>query len=290
MTAKPVFGRRLRWTILIVGWFLIVWAGVSFVGELLAGSPAYAVGAIALLGAPGALLLLLARRMRLGVRRVDTRRRFLPPLPRRTRVERIDHSLDPESLPLPLFDRAGAELWTQVVVVRQRGRELRVFRMTHRDVFGEAAWEPRPTALRTPPLQPPITLTCAVAEVEAELPVVAVWARTSRPVVMPDGLHEYSTEHERFNRSYQLLASDRFAANAIVDARTMDAIANLDPRFSVEIGGRWVMVFAPMLDRAGTARLIRETARLMEVFPAVVRSLYPRPSGMGTRPDSNARG
>jgi hypothetical protein len=108
------------------------------------------------------------------------------------------------------------------------------------------------------------------------LPLVVVRPALSKPFSLPDGMKRRTTELERFNRAFHLFSIEPYAATALIDARTIEAIHDFDRRFSVEIGGSWVLVHAPRLSAADLQRLIEEAAGLARVFPRIAGSLYPK--------------
>jgi hypothetical protein len=208
-----------------------------------------------------------------GLRRTDrwlqARHRSRPPLSERFARVSWDETFGGSAGGPPLFERVLGHLWSRAAIVREQGVELRVFEFVHGDMLGEGG---RLIAQEGGNLR---ILSCAAARVEADLPVLVIRSRFSRPMTLPDGLVERTTELESFNRKFKLLTADAYAATAVVDARMIEIVAELDERFSVEIGGQWVVIYAARLDETGLERLIDQTASLARVFPNVVRSLYP---------------
>src|SRR5205814_1039578 len=164
-----------------------------------------------------------------------------------------------------------------VAEVEVDGVGLRVFELVHGDLLGEGGRAPR----RVSGLW---VVSCAAARIEGDLPLVVVRPARSRPFSLPDGMTRRTTELGRFNDAFRLLSVEPFAATALVDARTIEAIQSFDPRFSVEIGGEWVLVHAPRLRASEMPRLIHDAASLARVFPRIAPSLYPSaPTDSGHR-------
>jgi hypothetical protein len=271
VTAKPLMSRRLRILLGLLGCILLV-LGIPV---LLVG--AWQESATIVLGIflafPGATLLAAGIRIPEHEKRLKRRRRSNPPLWEGVTILEWDKEFDPSSIGLPLFERPLASLWSNVVVVRERGHQLRVFEIVHADLLGEGVPSTQ-RILESTSRSGQVVVSCVVAEVNALMPLVLVRPRLAKPVTWPDGLVDRTTELEAFDRSFRLLAADPYAATAIVDARTMEAITELDPRFSVEIGGRWILLCAPRLKSADLRTLAIQTANLMGTFPKVVGSLY----------------
>jgi hypothetical protein len=118
-------------------------------------------------------------------------------------------------------------------------------------------------------------VSCAAVRIDGDLPLVVVRPARSKPFSLPDGMTRRTTELRAFNEKFRLFSVEPYAASALVDARTIAAIHDFDPRFSVEIGGEWVLVHAPRLRAADMKVLIDDAAALARVFPRIARSLYP---------------
>lgn len=203
---------------------------------------------------------------------LSNRRRGRPHLPRSIHPARFVPDLEPTPLALPLFQRPLAHLWSTVAEVDVDGIELKVFELVHADLLGEKGRAPRGT------VGLPV-LSCAAVRVGGDLPLVVVRPARSKPFSLPDGMQRRTTELGRFNDAFHLYSVDPFEASALVDARTIGAILQFDPRFSVEIGGEWVIVHAPRLRVSEMQRLIDDAAALARVFPRIASSLYPGTPG-----------
>jgi hypothetical protein len=267
--------RRLRILLGVAGGLLLA---LSIPVFFLVGSEGPAVLVLGgFLAFPGAVLLLTALSIPIHDKRLKRRARRSPPVPSKLSISRRNERLDLATVPLPLFDRPLTNLWSTITVVRERQHELKVFEVVHADLLGEG--QPRLgwyRDLESGELVPAgqVIVSCVLAEVDAQMPLVVVRSRFAKPITWPRGLVERETELEAFNRSFRLLSADQYAATAIVDARTMRAITELDRRFSIEVGGRWILLYAAHLDTAGIGTLIAQAADFMETFPRVVRSLY----------------
>jgi hypothetical protein len=201
-------------------------------------------------------------------KRLSRRKRGMPRLPPAIRPLALRAILDPGDIPLPLFERPLAQLWSKVAVTESSAVKLEIFEVVHGDLLGERGRHARLSGLTI--------VSCAAVRVDADLPLVVVRPAGSKPFTLPDGIKRRTTELGRFNKAFHLFSIEPYAATALVDPRTIEAIHDFDRRFSVEIGGSWVLVHAPRLSSADMQRLIDEAAGLARVFPRIAGSLYPR--------------
>ena len=209
-----------------------------------------------------------ASRLRSVDKALSRRRRGRPHLPTSVHPARFAPDLGSKLIALPLFERPLSHLWSTVAEMKVEGVELRVFEVVHGDLLGEKGRAPR----RVSGLS---VLSCAAVRVGGDLPTVVVRPARSRPFSLPDGMTRRTTELGRFNDAFHLYSIEPFEASALLDPRTIEAIHQFDPRFSVEIGGEWVLVYAPRLRASHMQRLIDDTVALARVFPRIARSLYP---------------
>jgi hypothetical protein len=207
-------------------------------------------------------------------RRLRLRVRPLPRLPRGLAVVE-DSSFELSSIDLPLFSRPLATLWTSVATVSYEDRSLRLFDVVHADMFGEGSVSRTATAeAGTPGAASGMSIvTCALALVDADMPLIVVRPRREKPFTLPAQLREYDTELGEFNRGFRLFSEDAYAATAIVDQRTIQAIQGFDPRTAIEIGGSAILLYTSRRD--SSLRLIQQAANLARTFPSVVTSLFP---------------
>jgi hypothetical protein len=209
-----------------------------------------------------------ASRLRSVEAALSKRKRTRPRLPASFHQVRFTPDLESQLTGLPLFDRALAHLWSTVAHIDIDGIGLKVFELVHGDLLGERGGTTgRVTGLSI--------VSCAAIHVGGNLPLVVVRPARSKPFALPDRMTRRTTELGRFNESFKLFSAEPYAASALVDARTIAAIQEFDPRFSVEIGGEWVLVHAPRLRAFTMERLIRDAAALARVFPKMASSLYP---------------
>lgn len=164
------------------------------------------------------------------------------------------------SIDLPLFSRPLANLWSRVVIVREEGVSLRLFDLVHADMLGEGSVS-RTAAGETAGVGGGMSVVaCALALVEADMPLIVVRPRYEKPFTLPPRLRQRGTELGEFNRAFQLLAEDSYAAAAIVDQRTIEAVQGFDPGTAIEIGGPAVLLYTSRPD--SSTRLIQQAARL----------------------------
>lgn len=217
--------------------------------------------------------------------RMDTlklRDRPFPRIPQELAVVE-DPSFELASIDLPLFSRPLATLWTRVAVVGYEEESLKLFDVVHADMLGEGSVSRTATAeTGTPGVASGMSLvTCALALVDADMPLIVVRPRYEKPFTLPTQLREYDTELDKFNQGFRLFSEDAYAATAIVDQRTIDAIRGFDPGTAIEIRGRAVLMYTSRRD--SSLRLIQQAANLARTFPRVVtrfsrRCVAPRSS------------
>jgi len=192
-----------------------------------------------------------------------------PRLPPTVHVVRFLPELPTEPRGVPLFDRPLAHLWSTVAEVDVEGSGLEVFELIHGDLRGEPGRAPR-FVWGLP------VVTCAAFRIDGDVPPVVIRPARSKAFSLPEGTRRRRTELQRFNASHRVLSADPYAASVMVDPRTMEAIEDFDPRFSVEMGGPWVVVHAPRLKPRDIGQLIDAAADLARLFPRVAGSIYPR--------------
>ena len=93
------------------------------------------------------------------------------------------------------------------------------------------------------------------------------------------GLARVEMESERFNRAFEVQASDRRFAAAFLDARMMGWLMQQAPGMGVEIALGRLMVFEPrsVASVDDVERALRRFDDLLRHVPAVVGSWYPAP-------------
>jgi hypothetical protein len=278
----PVLGpAKVVAVVAIVPWMLAYVVVLPFgIWRALRGKPD---DLLALLGSLllwlGAYTLPILGGLWLGVSRLHSvdaalgkRKRACPRLPASVHQVRFTSDLESKLIGLPLFERALAHLWSTVAHIDIDGIELKVFELVHGDLLGERGGTTgRVTGLSI--------VSCAAVHVGGNLPLVVVRPARSKSFSLPDGMTRRTTELGVFNKSFELFSAQPYAASALVDARTIDAIQEFDPRFSVEIGREWVLVHAPRLRASGIERLIHDAATLARVLPRIAPSLYPSGAG-----------
>jgi hypothetical protein len=116
-------------------------------------------------------------------------------------------------------------------------------------------------------------VSCALGLVDADMPLVVVRPRQEKQFTLPDQLKQRDTELGEFNRGFQLFSEEAYAATAIVDQRTIEAIQGFDPGTAIEIGGSAVLLYT---SKPGSwRRLVQQAVSLGRIFPRVVATLYP---------------
>ena len=209
-----------------------------------------------------------ASRLRSVDAALGKRRRGPPRLPTSVHPARYVPDLGSKALVLPLFERPLAHLWSTVAEIEMGGVELKVFELVHGDLLGEKGRSPRRVVGMS-------VLSCAAVRLGGDLPLVVVRPARSKPFSLPEGMSRRTTELGRFNDAFDVFSVQPYEASALVEARTIAAILEFDPGFSVEIGGEWVLVHTPRLRTSQMQRLIEDAIALARVFPRIARSLYP---------------
>jgi len=249
---------------------------LSIVGVVLFGLPA--LGGVAfwmgLVVAPITFAVWMGRRAgQVTDRKLRRRERDVPECPSGF-VGTEDPSFDPSSIPLPLFSRPLANLWSRVLIGHFEGIQLRLFELVHADLLGEGSVSRSSSVTRGAGLGDGLSVvTCALAAVPADIPLVVVRPRHEKPFSLPDNLQESDTDLDRFNRDFRLFSAEAYAATAIVDQRTIEAIHGFEPGTAIEIGGGYVLVYSSRPH--SSARVLEQAARLSSTFPRVAASIYP---------------
>ena len=125
----------------------------------------------------------------------------------------------------------------------------------------------------------------------ADVPVVAVRADGSfAPTVIwrtrfadppRPGMQKMRFELEAFNRSVSVFSTDRYFANAMIDARMMEWLLAISQGPTIELSDRWVIAWT-LGRRKRTMRPVDLLAVLRdfdERIPRVIPSLFPREDG-----------
>ena len=89
------------------------------------------------------------------------------------------------------------------------------------------------------------------------------------------GFRDIELESEDFNRAFTLKSDDRKFASDLIDARMMAWLLQYGQGQSFEVGGRWIVTWAPRLPGSGLHDLVAYATSFRENVPRVVGSLYP---------------
>ena len=119
---------------------------------------------------------------------------------------------------------------------------------------------------------------CVVDETGPALPDLAVVpAGAGAPLKDAVGLGGPDTELERFDRAFEVRASDRRFASAMLDVRMMEWLLTQAPGVGFEILGGRLVVFEPRMRSSvdDVARALERYDAFLEHVPAVVRSQVP---------------
>jgi hypothetical protein len=126
-----------------------------------------------------------------------------------------------------------------------------------------------------------IDVPAVALRVDASFAHTVIWPlrRGMRP---RPGMRRVRFEHEVFNRSTVVFSEDPFFASAMIDARMMEWLADLD-RTTIELADRWVVAhaFSRRGRRAGPVALLELLVAFDGEIPRAVPSLFPeRPNQM----------
>lgn len=89
------------------------------------------------------------------------------------------------------------------------------------------------------------------------------------------GARDIELESEAFNRTFTLKSDDRKFASDFIDARMIAWLLEHGQGQSFEVGGRWVITWAPRLAGPQLVDLVEYTRSFRAQVPRVVSSLYP---------------
>jgi hypothetical protein len=89
------------------------------------------------------------------------------------------------------------------------------------------------------------------------------------------GARDIELESEEFNRTFTLKSDDRKFASDLVDARMIAWLLEYGQDQSFEVGGRWVITWAPRLSGPQLADLVEYARSFRAQVPRVISSLYP---------------
>ena len=95
------------------------------------------------------------------------------------------------------------------------------------------------------------------------------------------GLRDIELESEDFNRTFTLKSDDRKFASDLLDARMMQWLLQYGQGQSFEVGGRWIVTWAPRLPGPSLADLVAYATSFRANVPRVIASLYPAAAHAG---------
>ena len=129
--------------------------------------------------------------------------------------------------------------------------------------------------------------TCAMAIVGGWPALVIEPENLATSVAHLLGLHDIEFESERFNRAFEIRCEDRRFAYTFVDARLMEWLLGLSPRWGFELSGGWILGYREQPKPEEVESMLATLSSFLERIPPVVSSLYPpRSSPIPTRPDA----
>jgi hypothetical protein len=126
--------------------------------------------------------------------------------------------------------------------------------------------------------------TVAVTRTHLDVPRVVIHPRHHRfrPAESETDLHPVGTESSEFEDRYRVVAGDRAAAVAVVDARTMAWLLDRPDDLTFETAGPWVACSTPSASTNELDALVEAVARFRDRLPRVLGSFFPTPDpGLG---------
>jgi hypothetical protein len=84
-------------------------------------------------------------------------------------------------------------------------------------------------------------LSCVQIAIPGGWPTLVIRPETGFTRVADLAVPDIAFEAEIFNRAFAVRCHDRAFASALVDPRMMEWLLSLDPRWSFEIDGRWIL-------------------------------------------------
>ncbi len=127
--------------------------------------------------------------------------------------------------------------------------------------------------------------TCAMFSVPAGWPSLLVKPETPLTRAARDvGLRDVELELERFNRSFEVRASDRRFSTAVLEPQMMEWLMGLSPPYGFEIRDGWLLASTAQVQPWEIDRVLRTAREFLERIPSVAHSLFdtaapPRPEG-----------
>ena len=126
-------------------------------------------------------------------------------------------------------------------------------------------------------------LSCVQIAIPGGWPTLVIRPETGVTRVADLAVPDIAFEAEVFNRAFAVRCHDRAFASALVDPRMMEWLLSLDPRWSFEIDGRWILGYRDQVQPWEIEVVLETVESFISRIPRAVASLYPE--AMSPRPD-----
>lgn len=129
-------------------------------------------------------------------------------------------------------------------------------------------------------------LSCVQIAIPGGWPTLVIRPETGFTRVADLAVPDIAFESEVFNRAFAVRCHDRAFASALVDPRMMEWLLSLDPRWSFEIDGTWILGYRDQVQPWEIEVVLETVGSFIRRIPRAVTSLYPE--AMPPRPDVSA--
>jgi len=126
-------------------------------------------------------------------------------------------------------------------------------------------------------------LSCVQIAIPGGWPTLVIRPETGFTRVADLAVPDIAFEAEVFNRAFAVRCHDRAFASALVDPRMMEWLLLLDPRWSFEIDGRWILGYRDQVQPWEIEVVLETVESFISRIPRAVAS--PVPEAMPPRPD-----
>lgn len=126
-------------------------------------------------------------------------------------------------------------------------------------------------------------LSCAMVAIPGGWPTLVIRPESFVTRVADAAIPDVSFESEAFNRAFAVRSEDRRFANAFIDARMMEWLLSLEPRWGFEIEGPWLLGYRDRVQPWELEGVLATIEMLLDTVPRAVASMYPE--AVPPRPD-----
>ena len=126
-------------------------------------------------------------------------------------------------------------------------------------------------------------LSCVMVAIPGGWPALVIRPESFVTRVADVAAPDIAFESEAFNRAFAVRGDDRRFANAFVDARMMEWLLSLEPRWGFEIEGPWLLAYRDRVQPWELEGVLETIETLLDQVPRAVASMYPE--AVPPRPD-----